>query len=91
MCCGFGLEGQNSEKKVLDIFWQIIYLQVMFMKFKIMKKFMFSKDYFSRELNGISPLIKPTKTNRSNVKHKVVLILSFQLISNIFYISLHIF
>jgi hypothetical protein len=49
------------------------------------------KKYFSKELKGNLTQIKPTKTNRSSVEHKVVLILSFQLISNIFHILLHIF
>jgi hypothetical protein len=65
--------------------------QVIFMKLKIMKNKYFSKNYFPKELNGNLTQIKPAKINRSNVEHKVVLILSFQLISNIFHILLHIF
>jgi hypothetical protein len=59
------------------------------MKLKIIKKKYFSKNYFPKELNGNLTQIKPTKTNRSSVEHKVVLVLSYQLISNI-YISAYI-
>jgi hypothetical protein len=55
------------------------------------KKKNFSKNYFSKKLNGNLTQIKPTKTNRSSVEHKVVLILSNQMISNIFPILLHMF
>jgi hypothetical protein len=49
------------------------------------------KNYSPKELNGNLTQIKPTNTNRSSVEHKVALILSFRLFSNIFQILLHIF
>jgi hypothetical protein len=70
---------------------RIIFSQVILMKLKIMKKKYFSVNYFLKELNGNLTQIKPAKTNQLNVEHKVVLILSFQLISNIFHILLQIF
>ena len=63
---------------------------MIFMKLKIIKKY-FSKNYFPKKFNGNLTQIKPTKTNLSSVELKVVLIVSYQLIGNIFHILLHIF
>jgi hypothetical protein len=48
-------------------------------------------SHILEKLTDLSTKTLQQNQNRSNVEHKVVLILSFQLISNIFYISLHIF
>jgi hypothetical protein len=70
---------------------RIITSQVIFMKLKIMKvKYFFKKLFFERIERQFNPN-KAEKDKSTSVEHKVVLILSFQLISNVFYILLHIF
>ena len=57
-----------------------IFSRVVFLKLKIIKK-----HYFPKDMKENLTEITPTKTNRASMEHKVVLILSNELIRNIFF------